>query len=425
MGGRRLPVAETVRTAALLGLAAAFGVLAAACFFGGDDKDDESTPTPGASETTTATASPTPSPTPNFLATPPASQLDALSWLKKALGPNFDPPCPDKLKQAGVACAAGDADGDGAEEFAYLVPVNIETTQRPYPASVFIRDGATGDIKELAIDLTADASILGISFFAFEDRTGDGEDDLSYLQNLCGTTGCRTVAVIQVWDGTAWRDAGPSDAGISNIDSVEWEGAGADSRLVIHGGRLPANAPVEAGPTRASTTTYTFQTGRYLPEEIDPDPPEYLYHAFLDAERAFKSDRPGSAAAFEAIIANTELKDWKSRPADPDRRPSLKGFALFRLALIEAASNGDPAALTTALDRVINQSTEPLFLNVTDEFRRGYNEQGGLIGGCGAVNLYLSRPVPGADTPGYVENLFDYGYANPSGRSWLTEICPF
>jgi hypothetical protein len=427
MGGRRLPFAEALRLAALTALGAAAALAGGACLFGGGDdgKDDEPTMA-AAQDTATATPSPTPSPTPDFLATPPASQVDARAWLQKALGPTaFDPPCPERLKAAGIACAQGDANGDGATDLAYLVPVKLPESQLPYPAAVFVRDGKSQKFNEFALDLTADASILGVGFFGFADRTGDGDDDLSYLQNTCGSSGCRTVAVVQSWDGTAWRDAGPGDGGVNNVDAVRWEGTGAASELTVHGGKLPASAPTDAGPTRASTTTYTFHSSRYLVDEVEPDAPEYLYHAFLDAEREFKTNRAASRSAYEAIIADKDLKDWKAKPGDVDRRPALKGFAMFRLVLIEAAAQADSAIVTAALDRVILESAEPLFVNVAQEFRRGYNEQGGVIGGCGSVNVYLSRPVAGTDTPGYVKSLLSYGYANPSGDSWLTEICPF
>ncbi|MBK7327708.1 MAG: hypothetical protein IPI85_01005 [Dehalococcoidia bacterium] len=129
------------------------------------------------------------------------------------------------------------------------------------------------------------------------------------------------------------------------------------------------------------------------------------------------------------MLTREALKDWKAKSDQKDRRPALKGFALFRIVLAKAVLQDDAASITAAIDRVILQSAlpdfEPLFVNVAMEFRRGYNESGGLIGGCAAVNLYLTRPAAGADTRAYVEQLFNYGYANPAGSAWLTKICPF
>ncbi len=421
MGGRRLPFAETL--IARLALLAACAFAAAACF-GGDD-DENPTPT-GVPQTATAAATPSPSPTPDPVSTPPVSQLDARRWLQAALGPSFfDPPCPERLTNVGVACAAGDGDGDGVPDLAYLVPVKIAGTQLPKPSAVFLRVGNSQKLAEFAIDLTADSSIFGIAFFTFEDRTGDGLADLSYLENVCGGTGCRTRPVVKSWDGTTWRDTGPADDGVDNIDLVQWEGEGAASKLTVHGGKLPLSALAGAGPSRAATTTYVLDSRRFVRDAFEPDAAEYLYHAFLDADAVFETDKQAALPLFEDVASDRALLDWKSPTTQGDRRAALRGFALFRIALAHAALQRDAQTLNVALDRVILESGERLFVNVAQEFRRGFNERGGLIGGCAEVHLYLSRPVEGADTKGYVEQLFNYGYANPPGTTWLEKICPF
>lgn len=423
MGGRRLPLAQTLSPAILL-CAILSAALSGACIFGGDD-DDDPTPTATAGNTS-PTATLPPSPTPDPVSTPPVSQLDARRWLQAVLGPSgFEPPCPQRLSGVGVGCAQGDGNGDGAIDLAYLVPVSISGTQLPKPSAVIVRDGKSDELQEFAIDLTADSSIFGLAFFTFEDRNGDRRADLSYLQNACGIAGCRTRPVVKSWDGTAWRDIGPAEEGISSIDLAAWEGSGAASTLVVHGGQLPESARAEAGPTRDATTTYTLQGARFAAGSVEPDEPEYLYHAFLDADAVFEDDWQRSLPLFEAVIADTELKDWAARPGQDDRRAALRGLALFRIALVQAALQREPSVLNAALDRVILESDEQLFVNVATQFRKGYNERGGVIGGCAEVNLYLSRPIEGTDTRGYVIQLFNYGYANPPGSDWLQRICPF
>lgn len=395
----------------------------AGCFFG-DDDDESATPTPIPSPT--VGASPTPSPTPDPLSTPPGSIDEARGWLAKALGPsNYDPPCPERLKQVRVACAQGDADGDGISELAYLVPARLPGSQNPFPSVVLVRVGKTQSLESFETDLTEDSSPIGMSFFGMVDRTGDSKADLTYLRNLCGSTGCRTQAVVQTWDGTAWRDVGPGGVGIANVDSIVWKGSGGASTFEIHGGKLPPTAPREAGPTRAATTTFEHGETRFQVASVKSDPPEYLYHAFLDAEEVFARDKRASIEAFKKLPAMDTLLDWKARPDQLDRRPSLKGFALFRIALALAALQQDEAAIMAALDTVILESREDLFVRAADEFRQGFRENGGLIGGCARVNVYLARPFAGADTKKYVEQLFDYGYANDPGSSWLVRICPF
>ncbi len=430
MGRGRLPFKETLtrRTATIALVALLAGLALSACPFGGDD-DPEPTPTVAVTPSPTTAVTPLPSPTPDRLATPPASQIDARGWLQSAMGPSaYNPPCPQRLRDLGVACAQGDIDGDGLREFAYLVPVKIPGTLLPWPSAVFVRGGRSQKLEEFALDLTADSSLIGISFFGLEDRNGDGNDDLAFLENRCSATACMTTAVIKTWDGTAWRDIGPTSGAVSNVDSAEWEED--EDAFAIHGGKLPAGAPVEAGPSRASTSIFRLANSRYELATIERDDPEYLYQAFLDADELFEHDKEASIEAFEGILNKPELKDWKSKPGQADRRPSLKGFALFRILLADAVAQRSPSTVTAAIDRLVLQSREPgfepLFVNLAEVFRKNYNPATGVLGACAAVNLYLSQPAAnGADNRAYVEQLFDYGYANPPGRSWLEKICPF
>jgi len=398
-------------------LAAAF--IAGGCFGGDDDSDD---PTPSA--VSSASASPSPSvppatPTTDPYTRIPTDHVEARGWLQGILGPSrFEPACPEKLRQAGVGCAEGDVDGDGLAELAYLVPVKPANSSTPHPAAVFLRRGSSQKLEEFAFDLSADASILGLSLFELEDRTGDGKDDLVYLRNLCSTT-CNSLAVIQVWDGTAWRDAGPGDEGIANIDDIGWQGDGAASVLSLHGGKISV---ATAGPTRAATYSYALRDGRYQRTTAKFDPPEYLYHAISDADELFRSDFAAAISAYEAAVADTALKDWHKETGRADGNPTLRGYALFKIAVATAAQGRDP---TAAFDRVITSSNEPLFVNLVQEFRRAYQERGGVIPGCAAVNVYLNQPASGNfNAAAYVEEKFDYGYANPPGRTWLARICP-
>ena len=424
MGGGRLPRSKAL-TWYVLAAAFLLSFAAGACFFGGDD-DEGPSPT-AVAPTASPTGPPPATPTPDRLATPPADRTEAIGWLQAALGgTNFDPPCPESIVQRGVRCAEGDADGDRRTDFAYLVPLKPPVTQAPYPAAVVVRRAASGLLEERGSG--ADVSIIGASVFAMSDRTGDGRGDVTFLENVCSATGCKTRAVVLTWDGNAWRDAGPGGEPIGNVDSVKWEGVGASSRLLIHGGKLPDDVLREAGPTRSTTRTFVFNVARYTLNTEEPDPPEYLYHAIIDADRLFDEDKRAAIEAFQAAADNDGLKDWRPPGApEKDRRPALQGFALFRIALAHAALQGEPQELTLALDHVVNHgvdSGEMLFVNVATEFRRGY-ANGGLATGCAAVLDYINKRSPGTDTRGYIAALFAYGYENPPGSTWADKICPF
>ena len=422
MGSRGLPRQKAVKRR-ILAVAATSAVLLSGCFLGGGESDDNSTPTaqPPTATATTPTPIPTPSPTPDPLAQLPTTQQEALAWLKKALEGQEAPACPEKLQVGKVLCVLGNLDGDGVQDAAYLVPVKLPTSQLPHPAAVFIWAGKSQKFGELAIDLTADGSPLGLSFFAIAERSGDALADLAYLKITCGATTCSSRAVVLSWDGTEWRDIASPEM-TSNVDLISWKGTGAASELKIHGGKLPATAPSDAGPSRAATISYALKAARYERVSIVRDDPEYLYHAIEDADAMFETDRLAAVAAYRAAIANTALKDWKLRDDQPDRRPALIGYAFWRIALATAVRGDDP---TAALDEVIVRNSEPLFDNVADVFRTGFVEGDGVIAGCAAVNLYLTTPIEGTNTASYIEQRFNYGYANPPGSTWVEKICPF
>ena len=397
-------------------------VLSVAACRGGSGAEEPTASSSPTAASPAVTVTVTPSPTPDPLARLPESQPEAVAWTQHAIDGASPGTCPAAVSRAAGACVMGEATGDGKPDVALLLPVKGASSTTPHGAAVFIWSSQTQKLAAFAEDLTADASSLGLAFFHFVDRTGDGRADLSFVQNICGATGCSSRAVILAWDGTAWRDVGPGDS-VANIDLIAWKGEGAKSTLSVHGGKLPPTAPTESGPTRASTTTYALAGGRFAAEDVQKDPPEYLYHAVEDADDAFDEDMATSAAAYRKVVDGASLKDWKLKPDDPDRRPSLVGYALFRLAVIDAALGRDP---TGALDRVIRDSKEPLFVYLAEAFRNGYQVRGGVVGGCAEANLYLRTPQgSGANPGGYVAQLFNYGYANPAGSKWIAKLCPF
>lgn len=414
MGGGRLPCGKTLAALAAVCLGA---ILVVGCWGGGDAAESAPTPSPTMA-VHTATSSPTPSPTPDPLGPPPTNALEARAGLQALLGPSrFAEPCPERLVSAwGVFCADGDIDGDGLPDAAWLVPLRQPAHQAPYPAVVFFRPTVSQKMEEFAPDGSADASILGVAVFEVADRDGEPGGELSFLVNKCTANTCTSLVRIQTWDGTAWRDIGPGDDGMPTIDRVGFEGAGAQSQLILHGGKFD----IVAGPTRASTRTYQLIGGRYRLANVANDPPEYLYHAILDADALFAAARFEEAiAAYEAAIRDNGLRDWKKEMDRGEGRPALEGYALFRIAVATAALGRDP---TEAIDAAIRDGKEIVFSIAAQEFRKGFREHDSVIAGCAEATKYLGTVGNGADTPAYVARLFDYGYANQPAKTYQ-DIC--
>ncbi|MGH2611204.1 MAG: hypothetical protein ACRDHF_19150, partial [Tepidiformaceae bacterium] len=251
------------------------------------------------------------------------------------------------------------------------------------------------------------------ALFAIAERTRDGGPELTYVSKGCTASTCQALVEIQSWDGTAWRNIGPPDLGIENLETASFTGAGADSMLVLRGGHLTS---LGAGPSRSRTVTYLFDGTRYSAAKVEYDPPAYLYHAILDADALFESERWAEAiAAYRAAIVSPVLRDWKYETQGLNGRAELNAYALFRIAVATAAAGENP---TSVLDEVIVGGTDELFQRLAVAFRQGYQQGGSPQQGCLAVTSYLATPP----LPARLDEMFDYGTSNP--RKTTLDICP-
>ncbi|MFN0096827.1 MAG: hypothetical protein ACKVVT_18875 [Dehalococcoidia bacterium] len=413
MGCRRLSQRALAALLPLL-VIAAFG-----CSPGGGAAPPTPTPELVATATPTPTESPTATPTatqtPDILPARPNSALKAQVRMDAYLRAGGTP-CTSSFKQKwGVlACYTADFDGDRKDDTAALI--TLERGENPSPGLlVVVRPGAPSIVLPDAAQI--DAGKIGREFVSVADRNGDGRPDILYLTTVCGATNCASQTEIQSWDGTAWRDLVVPGAALDNVDSAKVAGSGTASAITVHTGALTSAG---AGPTRPATVTFTYQEGAYRATNIAPDAPVFLIHAILDADKLFEAGKFDAAqAAYKAAVADSRLKDWQAESGKAPGRPALVGYALFRVSLAAAAAGAPQPEARAAFDAVFTGSTDPLFHNVVETFRRGYLESnGGVRAGCTEVTRYLLQP----DVTPFLREAFDYGFANP--RRTATDICP-
>lgn len=414
MGGRRLPRAQTVIPGLLLLLGSG---LASGCT--SDEGSASASDTP-ATPAETATTNPVATATPDILGSPPTTRSEARAGVESALKAEPATFCPERLEALWrVACALGDLDGDRQNDQAFLVPLSPRSAPIPNSAVVFVRFTRGTPLEEFpGPSAAADASAGGRGVFGIADRTGDGKPEFTLLANECGARACSSRLQIMSWDGTAWRDIGPNP-GVDNLDSpILFEGSGTQAVITMHGGKLTGAG---AGPSRASTYTYALLNGRFELKGTKPDAPTYLFHAIQDADALFDAgDFTGATAAYKTAIENPALKDWRKENGEPEGRPALEAYALFRIAVATAATGADPAP---AIDRTIQLSKEPLFTLAVEAFRRGYQERRAVQAGCVAATTYFNTVSAESDVPAYIRAMFSYGYANFPVKG-PKDLCP-
>lgn len=364
----------------------------------------------------TATHTATPSPTPDPLAVRPSNATDAQAGVEAELIADPTNACPPRLTTSwGVKCAVGDADGDGKPDTAFLVPLQAAVPAQEKPAAVLVLRSSTKQIASLLEPgSTGDASVIGSAFFAYHPLPS-GSGAFAFLTSGCSNTGCISQAHLERWDGTAWRDTGPGDAGVTALESAAWDASG---ELVLKGGQFTAPG---AGPTRAVTVTYAYDGTRYAEKSRIYAAPVYLFHAITDADAKFAAaDWAGAIAAYQAAISNPTLKDWKAEQGQAPGDPTLDAYALFRIAIATAAEGNDPSV---ALDKVIVDAKDPIFAYAAQQFRIGWQQTASVHGGCVTATAYLGTSNASGDNPAYITQAFNYGYANQPVKTYR-DICP-
>ena len=264
----------------------------------GDDGEaaPSATAPPPPTATASATVPPSPTATPDILGPRPGTPHDAVLGVARyeAAGGAV---CGEAFAAAWLAapCVSADFDGDGATDTAMLLRLDNSQGRGPQSGAVLVQFGKSGPFAAFLDEPfpatgPADASDAGAKFFAGVDCTGDARPDITFLATTCGASNCSTTTMIESWDGTAWRNAGPA-LGFMNPDQVQFKGTGGSSTLTVHAGQLQT---VGAGPTRATTSVFALSGGHYELASAITDAPVYLYHAIRDADAKFSAgDFPG------------------------------------------------------------------------------------------------------------------------------------
>lgn len=268
-----------------------------------------------------------------------------------------------------------------------------------------------GKAHSLSFATTANGTI---ELLATQDINGDNLTDVVWADTVCGANTCFLTVHVRSWDGVAWRDwtKGTITMASANVSLIDSSGSGRIKELHLTGGEYTG---ADAGPQRKRTAVWTSTYGApyTLKDEIFASS-DCLYHALLDANRAFTDERYLEKAQwlYTDVAENERLKACWNRPGELSE---LQSFALFRLAVIMGYQE-KPIEATALVQRLETEYGEQVYAGVARRWLDNYLLTGDPRSACKVVTVFAEV------MPGVVDILADYGYANPTFAP--EDVCP-
>ena len=307
----------------------------------------------------------------------------------------------------GVRCASLDLDGDRQEEFIFLVSFGsgVDDTS-PYPADLwFFEDEAEGYRFFNSARALANASTAALRIRSTDDLTSDGLPDIVLTWDECGASTCVTHVTVASFHNGVLENLAPSDASIETLEEFTMDGG----EISLRGGLIGS---VGAGPQRESTTVVRWAGSRFRTELVEGDP-TFLIHLVNDADSLFNAGSYAEARdAYQAVITNTALPDWKADIGQTSGREELRAYATFRSA-IAALRQDDFVAAGQLLERAATQYGATMHGAAATEYLAALSGGATPEQACTSAETFLDQ-----FRAQYVE-FWNYGYANPE-RSVFT-----
>ena len=272
-----------------------------------------------------------------------------------------------------------------------------------------ILDGGQAHSLSYAIAATGKVELL-----ATQDINADGLTDVVWTDTVCGSNSCFVTVHVRSWDGVAWRDwtKGTITMASAIVSLTTSSKPGSPKEIRLTGGQY---AGVDAGPQRTRTVIWTSTDGApyaFGSERLAPS--LCLYHTVIDANHAMADEIYLEKAQwlYTDAVQNQNLQACGNRS---DELSELRSFSLFRLALI-AGYLSDPELAEARVQRLAATYNKQIYAEVAVRWLAAYQQSGDAQAACEAVYDFA------AVTPGVVDILADYGYANPTFTA--ENVCP-
>ncbi|MEX2372171.1 MAG: hypothetical protein WD800_00055 [Dehalococcoidia bacterium] len=369
--------------------------------------------------TTTATATPSPdasgSPTPEPVATgvperpdqPFAAGRDVEAYLRGGAA-DMRRCLPELVEEWGLAeevegprCVSADLDGDGEDEWAFLVSYDSDDPDRPGLSDLWFFEDEEQDWRFFnSARGLANASAEGLQVRAVEDITNDDVPDLIATWLSCADGICITHLLVASTDQGDLDDLAPSNATVESLEEFEV----ADGAVRMSGG---STSTAETGPQRPSTTIVSW-TGLRFRVESERGEPTYLVHLVNDADRLYVAgDYEQAQALYLDAAVDEALLDWKAEQDGPAGRPELQAYSLFRAALA-AEQMGNLVEWVALVQRAVDEQGDTLHGEAAAVYLEDLqDEESSPQRACSVAEAYIEQYREA------YEALWDFGSANP------------
>ncbi len=416
-GGARLPaVGWLTPQRTVFTLAAGAALLLAAC--GGDSirisaitaTPGEGTPTPTPMSVLSGAGGAALIPVPPRPENPFAAGRDLEAYLSGGQ-PDLEGCLQDVVRTWGLAmevdgprCFSVDIDGDGTDEYAFLISFAANSGPNPSDLWFFQRRGDAWRFFNSGRAL-ANASTAGLHVRAVEDITGDDAAEIVATWEECGASTCVTHLMVATHHNGALEDLAPADAFIESLVEFDFDGR----TVSMEGGMV---ASVGAGPQRGATHVISWAGSRFR-LETESGEATYLVHQVNDADKAFAAaDYSAAQTLYLDAARNSTLPDWKAEVGQAAGRGELQAYSMFRAALA-AERSGDTAQSLMLLGRVATEYAGSMHGSIALQYLQALD--GGATPGeaCSAAEQYIES------FQALYVSFWDYGSANPQ-RSVFT-----
>jgi hypothetical protein len=368
--------------------------------------------------TPAATETPEPTPTPVPLPSRPDNPLGGALAVSEYLhqGEADIENCLPELVRAwnlapveGERCLHTDMDGDGRDEFVFLITLPPDEEGGSVHADLWFFDDERAERRFYHSGRgIANQALVNLEILEVRDFTGSDTPEIVATWGPCIGDRCTTHLLIASHHGGMLTNLAPSSLAVEAVEEITIDD---ENRIHLRAGLF--ESPGAASAPRSTTTVLSWAGSQFRAVER-LNPPEFLIHLVDDADRAFADgDYATARQLFEQASVNEDLRDWKQESGAGSDRPELQAYALLR-ASFAAQRMGDNPGARELLEWASSQFSGTMHGGAANVYLVSLDQGRSPITACASVEAYL-----GAFPSNMYDAFWTYGPASQT-RSIFT-----